>query len=103
VDQVAGGMLEQAEGSRWLRLVSGKGPPGAALKPPPARSFCSTYEKKGSAGLFPRGENFRVLHFPEIPACLEIDFAKACSFVLADRIVIRPTRTSGWSTRSRFC
>ena len=84
VDQVAGAMLEQPQGSRWYALFPAK-TPGAA-EPAALRDRLFDLRKKGFGRLFQEGKTFE---FSTPESLLEIDFAKPL-FVLADRIVIQP-------------
>jgi len=93
VDQVAGAMLAQPEGSRWYALFPvapankevAENTAGSA-QAAALRDRLFDLRKKGFNRLFQNGRTFE---FSTPESLLEIDFSKPV-YVLADRIVIRP-------------
>ena len=87
VDQVAGTMLAEPEGSRWYLLfpVKMEGTAGQPPEPSSLRDRLFELRKKGFTRLFQNGQTFE---FSTPESLLEIDFRKSV-YILADRIVIR--------------
>ena len=82
VDQVAGRMLDQEQGSRWYALF----PVKVDSDTQALRDHLFDLRKKGFARLF---QNSRTFEFSTPESLLEIDFTKPL-FALADRIAIAP-------------